>query len=678
MSSTILKEVRQSLLEEARKSPSLLADLAGLEQYVAESYDARSFVELLQNADDAGASRFIVYRAGNFLLVANDGRSFNRTDFESLCRSAASHKHRGTSIGYRGIGFKSVVGFAETIYVFSGELEATFSRERTAEEIPEASRVPLVRVPHPVESEERAWMAEAFEAIAQGGYRTIFVFTNLIASGIEAEFAAFDPTSLLFLRHIRQVELRSSIEEMITARRETLDTRSRSIRLASSGGTYLWRVVERAEIALAFAQEEEAIKRLEEREAVVHAFLPTHEATGLPIKINGDISTDPSRTRVILDERTAVGIEGAARLIVDLIAEALDESSDPVAAGLVASLVPFRDPRTAIFQRRSFKTQLLEAIKRVAEDRFENLRYRPSWLNPVDFEMFAAASNIRAVPRRLEEIAGLSGFLEHLGAKEATLADLRLGFKNSVPSLLGAAEVVSRLASLHATKQISEAEIDTKWRLWPLDDEPVTFEEVRRVAKPLNQSFVDMVSEKVGVSSELRRLVASLSEPETASRVVPEQLVNKPQPPEQAVHSPRSEGLPPGTPPRRLSLKRWRSAEQQVLSLLELQGWKVEDVSRQNVGYDIEGFTPKGEEVFLEVKAIDNPGQPFTLTSNEEATARQRGDAYWLVVVRQAGANLEVAFIRDPANQLELTRQCRQWVWECSSYEYNPEKFLLE
>src|SRR5215207_9572691 len=81
--------------------------LPGLEQYVAESYDARSFVELLQNADDAGAPRFVVQRTGDFLMVANDGRPFTRVDFESLCRSAASHKHRGTTIGYRGIGFKS-------------------------------------------------------------------------------------------------------------------------------------------------------------------------------------------------------------------------------------------------------------------------------------------------------------------------------------------------------------------------------------------------------------------------------------------------------------------------------------------------------------------------------------------------------------------------------------------
>ena len=90
----MLNEVRRPLLEEARRSPSLLSDLAGLEQYVAESYDSRSFIELLQNADDAGASRFLVQRTADFLIVANDGRRFSRTDFESLCRSAASSKAR--------------------------------------------------------------------------------------------------------------------------------------------------------------------------------------------------------------------------------------------------------------------------------------------------------------------------------------------------------------------------------------------------------------------------------------------------------------------------------------------------------------------------------------------------------------------------------------------------------
>ena len=86
MNSALLNSVRGPLIEEALKSPALLSDLAGLERYVAESYDARSFIELLQNADDAEAARFAVERAENSLVVANDGHEFTKADFESLCR----------------------------------------------------------------------------------------------------------------------------------------------------------------------------------------------------------------------------------------------------------------------------------------------------------------------------------------------------------------------------------------------------------------------------------------------------------------------------------------------------------------------------------------------------------------------------------------------------------------
>lgn len=49
----------------AKLSPGLLADLANFERYVAETYSAHSFIELLQNADDAGAKRFLVMQDGD-------------------------------------------------------------------------------------------------------------------------------------------------------------------------------------------------------------------------------------------------------------------------------------------------------------------------------------------------------------------------------------------------------------------------------------------------------------------------------------------------------------------------------------------------------------------------------------------------------------------------------------
>jgi hypothetical protein len=177
--------------------------------------------------------------------------------------------------------------------------------------------------------------------------------------------------------------------------------------------------------------------------------------------------------------------------------------------------------------------------------------------------------------------------------------------------------------------------------------------------------------------SELRRLISDLVGTSAASKMLPESPVHETESANPGLPQPQ-QSSDTSAVPQHLSLKRWRSAEQQVLALLNLQGWKVEDVSRQNVGYDLEGTGPEGDKHFIEVKAIDHPGQAFTLTSNEEAVARQKGGAYQLALVRQTGAYLEVAFIEDPANHLALTRQCRQWVWECSSYDFAPQRFVLE
>ena len=151
--------LRESLISEAKSSPMLLSDLAGLEAYVSESYNSRSFIELLQNADDAKAKKFYVKRSGDYLFVANNGRPFNIKDLESLCRSASSNKVRGATIGYRGIGFKSVVSFAKEVHLISGDYAITFSKELSKQIVPQANKVPLIRIPHELDKSIRIELA---------------------------------------------------------------------------------------------------------------------------------------------------------------------------------------------------------------------------------------------------------------------------------------------------------------------------------------------------------------------------------------------------------------------------------------------------------------------------------------------------------------------------------------
>src|SRR5665647_353617 len=142
----VIELIHKQFLDEASNSPILISDLANLEKYIAESYSGRSFIELLQNSDDAGAKRFYFSVIDDtHTIIANDGREFTEDDIISLCRSGASTKKRkGNSIGFRGIGFKSVVNYANEVHLISGSTALSFSRKLTSELLPAALNVPLI------------------------------------------------------------------------------------------------------------------------------------------------------------------------------------------------------------------------------------------------------------------------------------------------------------------------------------------------------------------------------------------------------------------------------------------------------------------------------------------------------------------------------------------------------
>jgi hypothetical protein len=128
MAGSLLEKLREEFLQEAQSAPKLFKDLAKVEQYIAESYKTRALIELLQNADDAGATLFGLHSFQSGFVVGNNGRPFTIHDVEALCRSGSSNKRRGGStIGYRGIGFKSA---SHDAYTFLAVILLSIFRSR--------------------------------------------------------------------------------------------------------------------------------------------------------------------------------------------------------------------------------------------------------------------------------------------------------------------------------------------------------------------------------------------------------------------------------------------------------------------------------------------------------------------------------------------------------------------
>jgi hypothetical protein len=80
-------------------------------------------------------------------------------------------------------------------------------------------------------------------------------------------------------------------------------------------------------------------------------------------------------------------------------------------------------------------------------------------------------------------------------------------------------------------------------------------------------------------------------------------------------------------------------------------GWICEDVSAQNVGFDLKSVDAELVKRYIEVKGRAGEGAVM-LSENEMNRLRQLGDSAWLYVVSNCKTNPALFRIQDPGNKL--------------------------
>jgi hypothetical protein len=692
----MLQAVRNELLTEARHSPGLLADLANLERYIAETYSARSFIELLQNADDAKAHRVHFAREGDWLLCANDGLPFNQDDFYSLCRSASSSKKRGQTIGYRGIGFKSVVGVADTVHLFSGTLRASFSRRLTHDCLGIDTPAPLIRIPHPLALAPDEPILKAVRKLEESGFTTIFVLGGLDIGKVEEEFAQFDADYLLFLRHVNEAVLSAGSTQRFMCERSSLGAECMEIKISAPDRQSDWRIHRFGQCNIAFSMLEGKLAPLTGAAALAHAFLPTMESTGLGVRINADFSTDPSRTRIVFDNATLQCIDDAATAIAQIMRDAISQNS--IDSNLLSCLAPTVDLSTLAFQKRNLRTELITRLRGHLSDFKDKVILVPAWLNATDAHELESSFGLPVISLAGAHTSPLVSFLRYIGVQPLTVAAILKAVEKSPVSLNGCAEIIAFCIRNQASADIKLPDLATlpMWQGAGQSD-PAKLPDLASARTPLAPEFLEMLARAGTSEADLQRVIKTAIDTAAVSILLPNVAL-----PLANVTAPPPDTLPMGNVPKPIesafdpllspaaangqislphpaiinsqSLPAWRGAEQYVAQALESYGYSTEDRSRQNLGYDLYAAKTSGK-FYVEVKMLDYAGQPFTLTSNEEAVARECGDAYVLALVLRGKDGTHLQFVRNPASCLRFVRQCRQWVWECSEYEFQSQVF---
>lgn len=98
-------------------------------------YQGREIYEMLQNAEDAGAEAesevyVVVDYSDNVISIANKGgKPFSDEGFTSILRANQSSKIGSKLIGNKGLGFRSILNWAEEIEIHSKNIKCTFSEE---------------------------------------------------------------------------------------------------------------------------------------------------------------------------------------------------------------------------------------------------------------------------------------------------------------------------------------------------------------------------------------------------------------------------------------------------------------------------------------------------------------------------------------------------------------------
>jgi hypothetical protein len=280
--------------------------------------------ELIQNAEDAGATELTFELFEDRLEVRHDGRPFTTADVRGICGVGQGAKAEDlTQIGKFGIGFKSVYAYTNTPRIYSSD---------------EHFRI---------EKYVRPYFAEPLDEGAAG---TLFVFPfdraevspAVAVQEISAALSDLDAETLLFLRSIERVRScghqtpDAVVERKSTARGDS----GRQVTLASrrekGRSNQEWLVWQRhldalgepglrVEIAFMAYTEIDARRLVRRESSPLVVFFPTQKETFLGFLIQGPYRTTPARDNVPEhDPWNQALVRETAALLVNVLADLRD------------------------------------------------------------------------------------------------------------------------------------------------------------------------------------------------------------------------------------------------------------------------------------------------------------------------------------------------------------------
>lgn len=661
---SIIEQVSGSFLDEASASPRMLEDLAAMEKYMSESYDGRTFIELLQNADDAGAKRVCVSEIDNAVIVTNDGRPFDENDIMSICRSGASNKRRGNSIGYRGVGFKSATVISTEIVIYSGNVYFTFSKSLCAKTLNvSCDKVPTVRIPFIYDETKLNFdIKRELLRLQSEGFNTAFIFLKANVEKFVTELREFDSSWLLFLKNIVHVGIdMEDIELKCSLKRKNIHDFEKLITVEENGNS--WYVINNGDIAVAFLYDSrKGLIPCQVDDAVFHCFLPMLDKTGFAFKINADFSTDPSRKHLIQDDLTTEAFAKAAKLLASFVENVFKRKDEKLYGllGLIGKHISLTN--TSIAFEKELLSELVWRewipLEKGTCVKVKEVKLFPSWMFEKERKVF-----LDGIPSFKEN------YISHLlyeQSDEYFLLLKKLGVEEisdgKFRNIITDEKVVSSLSvELIAKIFVYEGRscfTDEKW--------------VGEVCLPIESGFVsvrDCYTDS-SVNGEYCKVLQQLLSDDEWSTLIAQFPVFEPI---KKYRVKRSSG---GTQLKRnsskkaqLAINKWKTPIQNCMAAETMNGFSVKDVSKKCDEYSLICANANGDTRYVLVIPVAHIGDTIKLSESQYSAAQRIGESYELFVIATEASEAEYIYIKNPYEKVELNRVVKEWEWVCDKYD---------
>ena len=287
-------------------------------------------LELIQNADDAGAKRVSFDAQDHGLIVGNEG-SFTSCglehaecpwiksggpsglkrpcNFHAIAEMGSRSKlHATDQIGRFGIGFVSVYQITDTPIIQSSGVELRLN--------PQTQEVVKSEIPHSDGTQFILPWAENQSDVREG--LNASPTPPDVADKVVKEIEHVLQGSLLFLRHVDRVELRRNGKLVVDVRIDRF-AEEVTLRFQPADITQKWLVLSRkADDVVASArllERFEALARLNrsttvsvavplndvQLDGLLYAYLPTRQSIRIPVHVNGDFFPHASRQAIVLE-----------------------------------------------------------------------------------------------------------------------------------------------------------------------------------------------------------------------------------------------------------------------------------------------------------------------------------------------------------------------------------------